>query len=161
MCLVEHKTSLIFWKKWNRVCKRKNGLFLIYLKIKWFQSSIGTLRKCTGLSLKLIFIAFLFCRLLPDNHYGSSLANTANTDQLHAADSYNQPQQLPDSYSHQQQLQQPPAASQSHNMSAMANNSSTCNSGKQQGCKGIRQWPINWCTSPIIIHKTTSSTDYS
>ena len=22
-----------------------------------------------------------------------------------------------------------------------------------QGSKGIRQWPINWCTSPIMIQK--------
>ena len=28
----------------------------------------------------------------------------------------------------------------------------------QSGAKGIRQWPINWCTSPIKIHKITPST---
>ena len=31
------------------------------------------------------------------------------------------------------------------------------NKGNIQGSKGIRQWPINWCTSPMIIHKITPS----
>ena len=28
-----------------------------------------------------------------------------------------------------------------------------------QGSKGIRQRPINWCTSPMVIHKITPSVD--
>ena len=27
--------------------------------------------------------------------------------------------------------------------------------------KSIRQWPINWCISPMIIHKNTHSVDYN
>ena len=30
-----------------------------------------------------------------------------------------------------------------------------------QGSKGIRQSPINWCSSSKIIHKNTSSVDYN
>ncbi len=30
-----------------------------------------------------------------------------------------------------------------------------------QGSKGIRQWPINWCTSPMIMHKIIPSVDYN
>ena len=30
-----------------------------------------------------------------------------------------------------------------------------------QGFKGIRQWLINLCTSPIIIHKITPSVNYN
>ena len=30
---------------------------------------------------------------------------------------------------------------------------------EQQGSKGIRQWLINWCTSPMIIDKITPSKD--
>ena len=30
-----------------------------------------------------------------------------------------------------------------------------------QGSKGIRQWPMNWFTSPMMIHKITSSVDYN
>ena len=30
-----------------------------------------------------------------------------------------------------------------------------------QGSKGIRQMPINWCTSPIMIHKITLFIDYN
>ena len=30
-----------------------------------------------------------------------------------------------------------------------------------QGSKGIRQWPINCCTSPIMIHTITPSLDYN
>ena len=33
--------------------------------------------------------------------------------------------------------------------------------GYNQGSKGIRQWPINWCTFPMMIHKTTLSIDYN
>ena len=33
----------------------------------------------------------------------------------------------------------------------------TCNSKDTLGSKGIRQWSINSCTSPIMIHKITSS----
>ena len=29
------------------------------------------------------------------------------------------------------------------------------------GSKGIRQWPVNWCTSPMMIHKTIPSVDYN
>ena len=29
-----------------------------------------------------------------------------------------------------------------------------------QGSKGIRQWPMNLCTSSIFIHKITPSVDY-
>ena len=29
-----------------------------------------------------------------------------------------------------------------------------------QGSKGIMQWPINSCTSPMMIHKIASSVDY-
>ena len=32
--------------------------------------------------------------------------------------------------------------------------------GKWQGSKGIRQWPINWCSSQMMIHKITLSVDY-
>jgi len=28
-----------------------------------------------------------------------------------------------------------------------------------QGAKGIRQWAINWCISPMMIHKITRSVD--
>ena len=28
-----------------------------------------------------------------------------------------------------------------------------------QGSKGIRQWTINWCKSPIMIYKITPSVD--
>ncbi len=31
----------------------------------------------------------------------------------------------------------------------------------KQGSKGMRQWPINWCASPIIIHKITHSVVYN
>ena len=27
--------------------------------------------------------------------------------------------------------------------------------------KGIRKWNINWCTSPMMIHKITPSLDYN
>ena len=30
-----------------------------------------------------------------------------------------------------------------------------------QGSKGIRQWPVNCCTSPLIIHQITTSLDYN
>ena len=30
-----------------------------------------------------------------------------------------------------------------------------------QGSKGIRQWPINWGTSLMMIHKITTSVDYN
>ena len=30
-----------------------------------------------------------------------------------------------------------------------------------QESKGIRQWPINLCTSPMMIHKITPSLDYN
>ena len=30
---------------------------------------------------------------------------------------------------------------------------------KYQGSNGIRQWPIKWCTSPLLIHKIVSSVD--
>ena len=29
-----------------------------------------------------------------------------------------------------------------------------------QGFKGIRQWPINLCTSPMMLHKINPSIDY-
>ena len=32
---------------------------------------------------------------------------------------------------------------------------------KGQGSKGVRQWPINSYTSPMIIHKITPSVDYN
>ena len=32
---------------------------------------------------------------------------------------------------------------------------------KCQGSKGISQWPINCCTSPIIIHKITPYVHYN
>ena len=32
---------------------------------------------------------------------------------------------------------------------------------EKQGSKGIRQWKINWCISPIMIHKITQSVDYN
>ena len=28
---------------------------------------------------------------------------------------------------------------------------------KRQGSKGIRQWPINWCISPMMLHKIIPS----
>ena len=31
----------------------------------------------------------------------------------------------------------------------------------EQGFKGIRQWPINRCTSPMMIHKFTSFVYYN
>ena len=30
-----------------------------------------------------------------------------------------------------------------------------------QESKVIRQWPINWCTSPMMMHKITRSVDYN
>ena len=30
-----------------------------------------------------------------------------------------------------------------------------------QGTKGIRQWPINWCTTQMMIHKITPSVVYN
>ena len=33
--------------------------------------------------------------------------------------------------------------------------------GITQGSKGIRQWPINGCTFPVMIHKITPSVDYN
>ena len=33
--------------------------------------------------------------------------------------------------------------------------------GKKQVSKGIIQWPINLCTSPMMIHKITPSVDYN
>ena len=30
-----------------------------------------------------------------------------------------------------------------------------------RGSKGIIQWPINWCTSPMIIHKIPSPVEYN
>ena len=30
-----------------------------------------------------------------------------------------------------------------------------------QGSKGIRQWPINWWTDPMMIHKIMPSVDYN
>ena len=33
--------------------------------------------------------------------------------------------------------------------------------GIYQGSKGKRQWPMNLCTSPMMIHKITPSVDYS
>ena len=35
------------------------------------------------------------------------------------------------------------------------------NQGFFQGSKRIRQWPIDWCTSPMMIHKIASSVDYN
>ena len=32
---------------------------------------------------------------------------------------------------------------------------------KIQGSKGIRQWPINSCTSPMMIHKIIPYVDYN
>ena len=32
-------------------------------------------------------------------------------------------------------------------------------SSRMQGSKGIRQWQLNGCTSPIMIHKITPSVD--
>ena len=32
---------------------------------------------------------------------------------------------------------------------------------KLKGSKGKRQWPINRCTSPIIIHKITPAVNYN
>ena len=32
---------------------------------------------------------------------------------------------------------------------------------KNQGSNGIGQWPINWCTSQMTIHKITPSVDYN
>ena len=34
-------------------------------------------------------------------------------------------------------------------------------SAGDQGSKGIRQWPINLCKSPMIMHKITPSVDYN
>ena len=31
----------------------------------------------------------------------------------------------------------------------------------RQGSKGIRQWPMNWCTFPMMIHEITPSVDYN
>ena len=31
----------------------------------------------------------------------------------------------------------------------------------RQGSKGIRQWLINWCTSPMMIHKITASVNWN
>ncbi len=33
--------------------------------------------------------------------------------------------------------------------------------GYNQGSKGIRQWPIYLCTSPMMIHKITPSVNYN
>ena len=33
--------------------------------------------------------------------------------------------------------------------------------GLTRGSKGIRRWPINWCTSPMVIHEITPSEDYN
>ena len=31
----------------------------------------------------------------------------------------------------------------------------------EQGSTGIRQWPISWCNSPIIIHKIKPYVDFN
>ena len=46
------------------------------------------------------------------------------------------------------------------------NNANTCCFGylytfTRQGSKGIRQWPINWCISRVMMHKIPFSVDYN
>ena len=52
-------------------------------------------------------------------------------------------------------------ASYGHNYSCSIKRSWDSGSAYFQGSKGIRQWPINWGTSPMWIHKITPSLDYN